>query len=133
MLIFMFVDEVLIQSNLFGFWFGWLVFINSASMFFIATHNEARWILVTWLVYVGSLVFYDNFLDQISYTRFAGLSQIVLWTPLLFYLILRIKNISLSSISGKYIATLFLSNFIALMLDYRAFILWLLGERAAQL
>ncbi len=129
----MFVDEILVQSELFQIWFWWLVFINSLSLPFILTQREARWIIITWLVHIWSLVFYDFFIQQISYTRFVGLSQIVLWTPLLIYLAFRLRYTVWSILFGKYLALLILSNTIALMLDYRAFILWLLGERSAVL
>jgi hypothetical protein len=129
----MFVDEILVQSQLFQLWFWWLVLINSFAIIFAFTENEARWIMLTWLVHIWSLVLYESFIEQMGYTRFVGLSQIVLWTPMMIYLALRIRLIAWGSVYGRYLALLMLSNGIALMLDYRAFILWLLGERAAEL
>ncbi len=129
----MFIDEILIQSQLFQVWFWWLVLINSTAVLFVFTENEARWVLLTWLIHIWSLIFYESFLDEISYARFVGLSQIVLWTPLLIYIALRTRLINWQRFYGRYLMLLSLSNFLALLLNYRAFILWLLGERAAQL
>ena len=129
----MFIDEILTQSQLFEIWFGWLVIINSLSAAFIFVSREARWVLALWLVHIWSLVFYEFFLDKIGYSRFVGLSQMVLWTPLFIYLAWRLRQLDWALVSSKYIAVLTLSNLIALILDYRAFILWLIGERAAQL
>lgn len=129
----MFIDEILVQSQIFQLWFWWLVLINSFAVLFMITNSEARWVMLTWLIHIWSLVLYESFIQQMGYTRFVGLSQIVLWTPLLLYLGLRARFVVWSSVYGKYLALLILSNGIALMLDYRAFILWLLGERAAEL
>jgi len=128
-----FIDEILVQSRLFEIWLWWLVAINSISVVFVLVSREARWVLVLWLVHIWSLVLIKPLLNEIGYSRFVGLSQIVIWTPLLIYLSMRLRQLDWSAVSSKYIAILFLSNLIALTLDYRAFILWLLGERAAQL
>ncbi len=127
----MFIDQILLENPLFVTWFWWLVFINSLSMVFVIWSREARWVLAVWLVNIWSLeLLYGTI---IGYSRLLNITHIVLWTPLLAYLALRARHIMWRSITGRYIGLLMLSNTIALALDYRAFILWLLGERAAQL
>ena len=126
----MFIDQILVQSPIFVAWFWWLVFINSLSMGFVIWSREARWILAVWLINIWSL---ELFYNLIGYSRLLNLTHIVLWTPLLAYLALRARHIAWDSLTGRYIGLLMLSNAIALSLDYRALILWLLGERSAQL
>ena len=126
----MFIDQILVQSPIFVAWFWWLVFINSLSMGFVIWSREARWILAVWLINIWSL---ELFYNLIGYSRLLNLTHIVLWTPLLAYLVLRARHIAWDSLTGRYIGLLMLSNAIALSLDYRALILWLLGERSAQL
>ena len=126
----MFIDQILAQSPLFVVWFWWLVFINSLSMCFVIWSREARWILAVWLINIWSL---ELFYNLIGYSRLLNLTHIVLWTPLLAYLALRARHIAWDRLTGRYIGLLMLSNAIALALDYRALILWLLGERSAQL
>ncbi len=135
----MFIDQILAQNPIFVAWFWWLVFINSLSMGFVIWSREARWILAVWLINIWGLELFYNIwglrlLDGvIGYSRLLNLTHIALWTPLLAYLILRAPHIAWRSVTGRYIGLLMFSNAIALILDYRAFILWLLGERAAQL
>ena len=126
----MFIDQILVQSPIFVAWFWWLVFINSLSMGFVIWSREARWVLAVWLINIWSL---ELFYNLIGYSRLLNLTHIVLWTPLLAYLALRARHIAWDSLTGRYIGLLMLSNAIALSLDYRALILWLLGERSAQL
>ena len=126
----MFIDQILAQSPIFVAWFWWLVFINSLSMGFVIWSREARWVLAVWLINIWSL---ELFYNLIGYSRLLNLTHIVLWTPLLAYLALRARHIAWDSLTGRYIGLLMLSNAIALSLDYRALILWLLGERSAQL
>ena len=126
----MFIDQILAQSPIFVAWFWWLVFINSLSMCFVIWSREARWILAVWLINIWSL---ELFYNLIGYSRLLNLTHIVLWTPLLAYLALRARHIAWDRLTGRYIGLLMLSNAIALALDYRALILWLLGERSAQL
>lgn len=64
-------------------WMRWLNIVFLLGLFFIGSHDGARWALVAYVIAfpVGALVFL--FTREI---RLTGLPHIVFWTPLLGYL-----------------------------------------------
>jgi hypothetical protein len=106
-------------------WLVWLAFINSASIFFVFTRPETRWVLVAWIAAVAgvmSLYYLQGF------TRLLGLGHIIAWTPLLWYLYRRRGEIFLTHTSGVYLHLLFFSNAISLLFDYTDLVRYFLGQ-----
>jgi len=109
-------------------WVYWLMIINTASILFIVQRVEARWVLAAW---VANMFLMGFLYDTYGYTRILGLSHIILWTPLLVYLWRRRGQIDRASWSGRYLAALFISNFISLLFDYADLIRYITGDVAA--
>jgi hypothetical protein len=103
------------------------MFINTASILFAFTRQEAHWVLTAWL---ANLLFMPMLFAEFGYTRILGLSHIVFWTPLLVYLWRRRAGIELRSISGAYLWALFASNGLSLVIDYIDLARYLAGDGA---
>ncbi|MBO6635620.1 hypothetical protein [Parvibaculum sp.] len=93
----------------------WLIFINTASVFFVFGRMEARAVLAVWLANVGlTLALFEFF----GFTQALGLAYLALWTPLLFWLIHRNAAEGLREPRDIWLATMFASNLAALFVGY---------------
>jgi len=93
----------------------WLIFINTASVFFVFGRMEARAVLAVWLANVGlTLALFDLF----GFTQALGLAYLALWTPLLFWLIRRNAANGLREPRDVWLVTMFASNLAALFAGY---------------
>ncbi len=122
------IDNILLQPFHLQLWMYWMAFINFASVFFIFTSREARWILAFWF---ANLFLMELLYGVFGYTRILGVSHIILWTPLIIYLAGRVRQLDYSKLSSSYVIVLLVTNSISLILDYRDLFLWLGGERGA--
>jgi len=85
----------------------WLIFVNSLAVFFVFRHFAARAVLAVWLanlVLVGLILGEDE----------AGLSHVLLWTPLLVWLVWRNPDFAVRSPLGVWLMTAFASNLVGL-------------------
>jgi hypothetical protein len=107
-------------------WVGWLVVVNVLGGFFFIRRPEAKWVLFAML---GNAVFMSWLFDVYGFQRILGLAHVVFWTPLLVYLWGRRDRWAVSSLSGKWLAALFTTNAISLVIDYIDVARYLGGER----
>lgn len=105
-------------------WVYWLIAINSLSLFFAFTRNEAHWVLTAWL---GNLVMMPMLFDAVGYVRLLGLTHIVFWTPLVIYL-WRQRSTFGNSWSGRYLWVVLVTNTASLIIDYIDVVRYLLGD-----
>ncbi|MDP2150288.1 MAG: hypothetical protein Q8K13_11665 [Parvibaculum sp.] len=105
-------------------WVYWLIAINSLSLFFAFTRNEAHWVLTAWL---GNLVMMPMLFEAVGYVRLLGLTHIVFWTPLVVYL-WRQRSEFGSSWSGRYLWVVLATNSASLIIDYIDVVRYLLGD-----
>ncbi|MEX0840538.1 MAG: hypothetical protein WD034_13485 [Parvibaculum sp.] len=89
----------------------WLIFINSLAVFFFFSHFAARAVLAVWLANLSLIGL-----------AFAGgvpaLSHVLLWTPLLLWLIWRNPEFALRSPLGLWLVAVFASNLVGLAAGY---------------
>ena len=107
-------------------WVGWLVLVNAGGSLLFIRRIEARWALAA---FVSAAVFMEILYQQFGYQRILGLAHVVFWTPFWIYLLRRRDQWDLSRPSGKWLAILFLTNTISLVIDYIDVARYLLGER----
>ncbi len=113
-----------------GVWVNWLVLINMIGIAYIIWKVEARWAVLA----MFANVFFMNWLfDEVGYVRLLGLSHVIFWTPLLFYIWRRLPAIPFTAGYGGYgygvyIRILLLSNGISLLIDYIDVIRYMLGD-----
>jgi hypothetical protein len=106
-------------------WVGWLVVVNSSAVFFLR-HGAARWVLAAW---IGNAIFMMALAEINGFNRLLGLSHVVFWTPLLVYLYRRRAIIKVDNFVGRWLAALFASNLLSLVIDYVDVFRYLLGDR----
>lgn len=118
------LPHILAEPLFLQIWIFWLIVINTAGIFFLR-HPEARWVLAAW---VGSIALTTLLFEVNGYNRLLSLSHVVCWTPLLVYLHRRRPKISGESLFDGWVRTLFLSNVLALVIDYVDVVRYLLGD-----
>ncbi len=107
-------------------WLAWLVTINVFGALVFIRRPESKWIL---LAMVGNGLVMEGLFQLFGYQRILGLAHVIFWTPLLAYLWRRRAEWDFSLLSGKWLAVLFTTNAISLLIDYTDVIRYLLGER----
>lgn len=111
-------------------WFYWLgmamVVTPLALAFSKATRRDALIVLLTNIVVVVSMGW---LYDQIGYVRLLGIVHVILWTPLLVYLVGRARNSEIT-LPFRLVIWLFVASLaVSLGFDYVDVARYLLGER----
>lgn len=120
-------SHILNQAPWLVAWVIWLVFVNVVSAVFAIRHWEARWVLVAFVVNVPLMnLLYDSF----GFVRILGLSHIIVWTPLLVFLVLRRSRFNPRTPFGAWIGVLVLTNGVSLLVDYVDLARFLMGDGA---
>jgi len=112
-----------------GIWVNWLVLINMIGLVYVIWRVEARWAVIA-MVANG---FFINWLyGEVGYVRLLGLSHVIFWTPLVFYIWHRLAFVPLRSPYGYgyYLRILLATNAISLVMDYLDVARYLLGDQA---
>ena len=115
-------------------WFYWLglamVVTPVALAFSKATRRDALIVLLTNIVVVASMGW---LYDQIGYVRLLGIVHVILWTPLLVYLVGRAKNNEIT-LPFRLVIWIFVASLaVSLAFDYVDVARYLLGERASMI
>jgi len=102
-----------------------MVAVNLSSIFFLQ-HVAARWVLAANL---GNLLTMHLLYMRFGYVRLLGLSHVIWWTPLVFYLI----SISRSydnhqTLFWYWLILLILINSVSLLFDYSDVIRYLVSK-----
>ncbi|MEZ5832483.1 MAG: hypothetical protein R3D05_15025 [Dongiaceae bacterium] len=106
-------------------WCAWLVGVNLACLLFIA-HIEAQVVLaVTLIAVVGQTLIYG----RNGFTRILGTTHI-LWVPMFSWMATRIGTIMDEPRFAGWLAVLFATNLISMIVDTTDAIRFLRGERA---
>ena len=110
-------------------WMNWMMFIFVASIFFVWKHNGARWTLLSFLLSmpVGMLVFYLS-----NTVHLLGIVHLLLWTPLLVYLLLKevkSERFNFQSPYGIWVVLLMATITTSLLFDIRDIALVAMGQK----
>ena len=126
-----FMDEIKNGPTWIYVWLNFLSIVLMASVFFVTSRREARWVLISFaFVFPTMILFYSHFGMQ----KILGIVHVVYWTPLLIWLWRRRSTWQVSeTLSGKWIALAFAVITVSLAFDYTDVIRWLLGERSVGL
>ena len=98
----------------------WLIFINTASVFFVSHRVEARWALAVW---VALVLLSMGFAERETAPHLVAAATAALWTPLLVWLVWRNPIEDVREPWGTYLGLLFASNLVAVCLSAANF--WL--------
>jgi len=107
-------------------WLAWMGFINVIGGLYFIHRVEAKWVLLAML---GNVVVMNWLFMEFGYQRILGLAHVIFWTPLLVYLWRRRDRWEMSQLSGKWLAVLFATNAISLVIDYADVGRYLTGGR----
>lgn len=121
-----FVRHLLQQPLWVQVWVAWLGLVNFASVAFLQ-RKEGRVVLA---VFVANMICMSALFALNGFNRLLGLSHVLWWTPLLVYLVLRLKQTSSDSPFGKWMRILVATNALSLVLDYSDVVRFLLGDRS---
>jgi hypothetical protein len=106
-------------------WCVWLVAINAASLLFIE-HIEAQAVLLTTAIAVAAqtLIY-----QRIGFTRILGSTHIA-WLPMFAWMATRIDAITAEPALTDWLALLFMTNLVSMIIDLIDAFRYLRGERA---
>lgn len=121
-----FVRHLLQQPLWVQVWVAWLGLVNFASVAFLQ-RKEGRVVLA---VFAANMICMSALFALNGFNRLLGLSHVLWWTPLLVYLVLRLKQTSSDSPFDKWMRILVATNALSLVLDYSDVVRFLLGDRS---
>ncbi len=107
-------------------WVGWMGVVNILGAIMFIRRPEAKWVLVAM---AGNIVLMNWLFAVYGYQRILGLAHVVFWTPLVIYLWRRRPHWKVETLGGKWIALLFTTNLVSLVIDYMDVARYLAGER----
>jgi hypothetical protein len=113
-------------------WFYWLGFAIVAAPIILAFSKATRGdALITLLTNISVVVAMGWLFRQIGYVRLLGIVHVILWSPLLIYLIGRARRGEMS-LPFRWVIWLFVATLaVSLAFDYVDVARYLLGERAS--
>lgn len=127
------IDGTLIQRIAEGpAWIYWWTRVIDTSNWLLIPlaffDKRAHWALTAWLANVIIiLTLYGTF----GYVRLLGLSHILVWTPLLIYLLYLRKPFAQENLAGRYLYWFVLVVMTSLIFDYVDLVRYLMGDTAA--
>lgn len=105
-------------------WLIWLMSLNTAAFFFWS-RLEGKVTALVWLANGTTMMaMYWIF----GYTRILGLSHIIWWTPLLIWLLPRVRAQGFQGAFGVWLGLVLISDFASLVIDYIDVVRFFLGE-----
>lgn len=110
-------------------WMNWMMVIFLAAIFFVWKHRGARWALLSMLLSMplAMLVFHLS-----NTVHLLGIVHLLLWTPLLVYLLLidiKSEAFKFKSPYGVWVILLMTTIVVSLLFDIRDLILVALGQK----
>ncbi|NNE39993.1 MAG: hypothetical protein HKN14_03625 [Marinicaulis sp.] len=121
-----FTRDVNAQALWLQLWINWMVIVNVVGAVIFIRRPEAKWVLAAISLAAIFMIWLHS---QYGYQRILGLAHVVFWTPLLVYLWRRREAWNIDKLSGEWIAAVFTTNLISLMIDYADVARYLMGER----
>lgn len=121
-----FVAHLLQQPLWVQIWVAWMGAVNLASLAFWS-RPEARKVFAAFL---GAFVLMNLLFAANGFNRLLGLAHVVLWTPLVIYLVRRSRTLEAETWYGMWVRALTVTNALSLVFDYVDVIRYVLGDRS---
>lgn len=106
-------------------WIIWMMVINSVSFLYLG-RREGKIIAAIW---VANAVTMMSMYWAFGYVRLLGLSHVIWWTPMVIWLIPKIRSQQFTGNFALWIKVLVLTDIASLVIDYIDVARWVLGER----
>lgn len=126
------MDSVLLQGMWampigWKLWLAWMMSINGAAAIAFFRHREAKLILAAF--FVGAFIMI-GISQSLGYVRLLGLGHMLPWTPLMAYLVTRIRAGNAQGGYLFYLKAVLVTDCLSLILDFTDVTRYLFGERA---
>ncbi|MBX3505966.1 MAG: hypothetical protein KF895_10850 [Parvibaculum sp.] len=93
----------------------WILFINSLSLALVFTLAEARIVFAVWMATLGlTLLSFEWW----GFSRALGAAYLALWTPLIFWLVIRNPADGLKQAGDVWLVAMFTSNLVAVTMGH---------------
>lgn len=115
-------------------WLYWMSFAITITPLVLVIYKATRLdALIVFVVNMAMFIGMDWIYQLMGYVRLMGIVHVVLWTPLLIYLVRRARMTELP-LPSRVVMWMFAGTLtISLIFDYTDTIRWLLGERASMI
>lgn len=122
-----FVRRVLQEPLWLQVWIAWLGAVNLAAFLFLR-RAEARRVA---LAFAAAATLMSVLFSLNGYNRLLGLAHVVCWTPLLWYLLPRLRQVPTGGLYGRWLYAVAITDTISLVIDYAdVFRYVVLGDRS---
>ena len=113
-----------------GYWLNWLLFGAFILPFALLIWRQSRLAAIATIVasFAGAIGVRWLY-GQLGYVKLLGLSHIVFWTPLAYFLFVQLRRDDMPKWPKRFIAVVLISILISLAFDYADLIRYALGER----
>jgi hypothetical protein len=107
-------------------WIGLLVVANGLAPLFFLGSTEARVVLAAMLL--GAVV-QLAIVSRLGFVRLLGLGHIVVWVPMLLWLVPRLSNLSAATVFGRWLYAVVALDLLSLAIDFVDVGRYLAGDR----
>ena len=127
-------EAITTQALWIQIWVGWLALINIATLAALLWQpTSRRHGLVTGAIFAANYLFMNWLYAQFGYARILGLSHVILWGPLMAYLIVALRGTTITGWVRPMTYGFVFSMSVSLAFDILDVARWLMGERGSML
>ncbi|MEO0748173.1 MAG: hypothetical protein AAFZ10_07335 [Pseudomonadota bacterium] len=127
-------EAIATQATWIQIWVGWIAVINIATLAaLLITPALRRNGIVVGVAFLANYLLMKWLYGQFGYVRLLGLSHILVWTPLVLYLILALRSERITRWVSRLTQVFVLSLGVSLVFDAMDVARWIMGERASML
>lgn len=117
------MGHILAQPGWLVAWVLWMMAVNLASVAWVATRVEARWVLLGFALAAGIM---QVLFWAAGYVRLLGLAHVLAWTPLVVYLARRWPRLEPGAYRA-WVGLVLATDVASLLIDYTDVLRYLLG------
>ncbi|MEO0369870.1 MAG: hypothetical protein AAF231_00295 [Pseudomonadota bacterium] len=127
-------DAIATQATWIQIWVGWLAVLNLGTLAaLLITPATRRHGLVIGAAFVANYLFMNWLYAQYGYTRILGLSHVLIWGPLMIYLMAALRSDSITSWRRPLTFVFVFSMSISLAFDILDVARWFMGDQGSML
>ncbi|MEL7280408.1 MAG: hypothetical protein AAFY35_00205 [Pseudomonadota bacterium] len=115
-------------------WVGWLALFNIAALAALLIKRDTRpHGLVIGAAFIANYLLMNWLYNQYGYARILGLAHVLIWTPLVLYLVFALRGPTIRGWIRPLTQVFVVSMLVSLAFDYVDVARWVMGERASML
>lgn len=127
-------DAITTQPLWIQIWVGWLAVLNIATLAALLVKSKTRRPgTAAGLAFIANYIFMNWLYGQFGYVRLLGLSHVLIWTPLVVYLVVALRGGTITGWIRRLTQVFVVSVCMSLAFDYVDVVRWLMGARGSML